>query len=80
MIIIVLFSKEKKFFHITPNEKRKEEIYKRIENEMNWINSIEEAEEEIKVLKNKASFNEDTFYIEEKIKKIEEYIINFSKE
>ena len=47
---------------------------------MNWINSIEEAEEEIKVLKNKASFNEDTFYIEEKIKKIEEYIINFSKE
>lgn len=78
-MIIIVFSKDKNFFHITPNEKRKEEIYKRIENEMNWINSIEEAEEEIKVLKNKTSFNEDTFYIEEKIKKIEEYIINFSK-
>lgn len=78
-MIIIVFSEDKIFFHITPNEKRKEEIYKRIENEMNWINSIEEAEEEIKVLKNKTSFNEDTFYIEEKIKKIEEYIINFSK-
>lgn len=78
-MIIIVFSEDKNFFHITPNEKRKEEIYKRIENEMNWINSIEEAEEEIKVLKNKTSFNEDTFYIEEKIKKIEEYIINSSK-
>lgn len=78
-MIIIVFSEDKNFFHITPNEKRKEEIYKRIEDEMNWINSIEEAEEEIKVLKNKTSFNEDTFYIEEKIKKIEEYIINSSK-
>lgn len=66
--------KESLNFKIIPNKETQERIKKRILTEMERISSVEEARQEIKILEKKNLFQEDGFYIEEKIKYLKEYI------
>lgn len=72
--VIQIIIKESFNFKITPNKETQERIKKRILIEMERISSVEEARQEIKILEKKNPFQEEGFYIEEKVKYLKEYI------